>query len=115
MDTAFIISWKVPFPGREKQSLELAAQADEQWGKLAAEGKCTQPEWFFLPEGWGMWMVKGERRALEELVQTEESRRLLAKGTLLLQDWQWSLAETGSGAERFMTDYGAIGGELGIL
>jgi glyceraldehyde-3-phosphate dehydrogenase/erythrose-4-phosphate dehydrogenase len=25
MDTALVISWKVPFPGREKQALELAA------------------------------------------------------------------------------------------
>ena len=115
MDTALVITWKVPFPGREKQALELGAQADEYWGKQAAAGRCTEPEWFFLPAGWGMWMVKGERRDLEDLLQSDESRRLLARGTLLLQDWQYALAEAGSGAERFMTDYGTIGGELGII
>ena len=115
MDTALVISWKVPFPGREKQALELAAQADGDWGKLATEGKCTQPEWFFLPDGWGMWMVKGERRVLEELVHSDESRRLLAKGTLLLDAYRWALAETGGGAQQFMTDYATIGAELGII
>jgi hypothetical protein len=115
MDTALVISWKVPFPGREKQALGLAAEADEYWGKLAAEGKCTQPEWFFMPDGWGMWMIKGERRILEELLQSEPSRRLRAKGALLLDAYTWALAETGAGAQRFMTDYGTIGSELGIL
>ena len=79
MDTAFITTWKVPFPGREKQALEMAAQADDYWGKHASEGRCTTPEWFFLPSGWGMWMVKGERRALQELAESDEARRLLAE------------------------------------
>lgn len=115
MDAALVITWKVPFPGREKQALELAAQADEYWGKLAADGKCTQPEWYFMPDGWGMWMVKGERRVLEELVQSDESRRLLAKGTLLLAAYRWALADTADGAQRFMAVYSTIGGELGVM
>jgi hypothetical protein len=68
-----------------------------------------------MPEGWGMWIVKGERRFLEELMQSDESRRLLAKGTLVLDAYQWALAETGGGAQRFMADYTTIGGELGII
>ena len=94
MDCAFVISWKVPFPGREKHALELAA-----------EGMCSSPEWYFFPTGTGMWVVKGERRVLEDLIQGDEARRLLEKGTLLLQDWQWNLVETGNGAQRFMSEY----------
>ena len=105
MDTALVITWKVPFPGREKKALELGAQSEEYWGKQAAEGRCTAPEWFFLPNGTGMWMVKGERRALEELLNGDEARRLLLRGSLLLEDWQFTFAETGSGAERFMGQY----------
>jgi hypothetical protein len=107
MDTAFVITWKVPFPGREQQALELAAESEEFWGKQAADGRCTAPEWFFFPTGLGMWMVKGESAVLYELLNSDEVRRFLARGTLLLQDWQWSFAETGSGAERFMAGYGA--------
>lgn len=105
MDSALIITWKVPFPGRERHALQLAAEAGEHWGALAAEGKCTTPEWYFLPTGWGMWMVKGERRVLLDLLEADESRRLLARGALLLEDWQWTLAEAGAGAERYMGEY----------
>lgn len=112
MDSAFVITWKVPIAGREQQALQLGAEADEYWGRLASEGKCSTPEWFFFPNGTGMWMVKGERRDLEEAVEAEDGRRLLVKGMLLLQDWQYALTDTGSRAQRFMTDYA---GELGRI
>ena len=107
MDTAFVTTWKVPFPGREKNALEFATLAEEFWGKQAAEGRCTTPEWFFFSDGTGMWMVKGEREVLEDLVNTDEVRRLLVKGTLFMQDWKYGFAETGSAAERFIGDYAA--------
>jgi hypothetical protein len=89
------------------KALELGAQSGEYWGKQAAEGRCTAPEWFFFPNGAGMWMVKGERRVLEELLNSDEARRLLVRGSLLLEDWQFTFAETGSRAERFMGQYAA--------
>jgi len=107
MDTAFVTTWKIPFPGREMKALELGAQSGEYWGKQAAEGRCTAPEWFFFPNGTGMWMVKGERRVLEDLVNGDEVRRLLVRGSLLLEDWQYMFVETASGAERLMGQYAA--------
>lgn len=115
MDTAFIITWKAPYPGREAGALELAVESNEYWGKLAADGKCTPPEWFFLPTGTGMWIVKGDRRVLEELVETDEARRLITKGTLLLDDWQWCLARTGGAAEQFIGEYAAAAQAAGII
>lgn len=115
MDAAFVITWTVPFPGRERQALELAAEAEGYWGVQAADGRCTAPEWFFLPNGSAFWLVKGERPVLQELVTSDTSRHLLAKGSLLLQDWSWSIAETGAGAERLMGDYGSMAEELGVL
>lgn len=114
MDTAFVITWTVPFPGREKLALALAAEAEAYWGGQAREGRCTAPEWFFLPSGVGMWMVKGERAVLEELASSEPGRRLLARGALLLQNWQYSFAQTGAGAERYMGEYAAMLQELGL-
>lgn len=115
MNTALIISWKAAIPGREQKALEFAADADEYWGKQASQGRCTSPEWFFLPTGGGIWMVKGDRKVLEDLVAADDSRRLLARGALLLEDWQYLLAEAGSGAEQFMKDYGTVGEQLGIM
>ncbi len=115
MDTAFVIMWTTPFPGRERQALELGAEAGEYWGVQANDGRCTAPEWFFLSNGTAIWLVKGERRVLEELVTSDTSRRLLAKGALLLRDWRYSFAETAGGAERYMGEYGSMAQELGIL
>ena len=105
MDTALVITWKVPFPGRERRALELAAQSEDYWGKQAAAGRCTSPEWFFLPNGVGMWMMKADRAVLEELLASTEARRLLVRGSLLLEDWQYALADTASRAQQFMENY----------
>ena len=105
MDAAFVTTWKVPFAGREQKALEFAAQAEEFWGKQAAEGRCTTPEWFFFPNGMGMWMIKGDRAVLAELVNSDEARRLLVRGNLFLEDWQYTFADTGSAAEQFMATY----------
>lgn len=115
MDCAFIVTWSAPYPGREAAALDFAADSDAYWSSIAADGRCTPPEWFFHPAGWGMWMVKGERAVLTELVHGEQSRRLLARGQLLVRSWEYALAETGAGAERYMADYGAQAAEIGLL
>lgn len=115
MEAALVITWKQPRAGREKQALEYAAESGEYWGKLASEGKCSVPDWYFLPDGWAIWIVKGERRVLEDIIAEEATARLLTRGLWLTEDWQYRLAEAGSGAEKFIGDYAAVGGQLGLL
>jgi len=107
MDAVFMTSWTVPFPGREHKALEFGVEAVEFWSKQAADGRCTEPEWFFFPEGVGHFLVKGDRVALEEILDSDEGRHMLRRGVLLMQDWKYALGDTGSAAERFMADYGA--------
>jgi hypothetical protein len=107
MDTAFMTTWTVPFPGREQQALEFAAQTMEFWAKRTADGDCTEPEWFFFPDGVGHLIVKGDRAVLEAILDSDDGRRMMRRGLLLLQDWQYALGDTGSGAERFLADYTA--------
>ena len=107
MDCAFVGMWKVPFPGREQKALELGAESAEFWGKQAADGRCTTPEWLFFPNGLRMWMVKGERDVLDRLVNSAEARRLLVRGNVLMQDWQYMFAETGSAVEQFLAEWAA--------
>ncbi len=114
MDTALITKWVTPFPGREKRALEYAAEVSDHWGKLAADGKCTEPEFFYFGDS-GMWMTKGKRDELLELTYTDESRRLLAKGRFLLQGFTWELAATGSDAEQTMLAYGRVAEEYGTV
>lgn len=111
MDCAFITTWKVPFPGRERQALAFAQEAFEYWEKQAADGRCTAPEWFFTP-GSGMWMVKGERTELERLANEPAARHLQTQGLLLMQDWSCAFADTAEGAQRFIADYAATANSL---
>jgi hypothetical protein len=112
MDAAFVVMWKQPFPGREQKALEWGVEAEEFWGKQTAEGRCATPEWFFFPTGLCMWMVKGDREVLENLVTSDEGRHLLVRGNLLMQDWQYMFAETGTAAERFVAEWA---GELATI
>jgi hypothetical protein len=98
-------TWTVPFQGRQQQALGSAAQTVELWGKHAADGRRTAPEWFFVLDGVGHLPVKGDRAVLEAILRSDESRRMMRRGLLLLQDWQYALGDTGSGAERFLADY----------
>ena len=86
---------------------EFAAQSVEFWSRQAAEGRCTEPEWFFFPDGVNHLMVKGDRRVLEELLDGDEARRILARGSLLLRDWHHGLGDTGGAAKRYIDDWAA--------
>jgi hypothetical protein len=107
MDAAFMSTWTFPVPGREQRALEFAAESAAFWSRQAAEGRCTEPEWFFFPDGVNHLMVKGHRRVLEELLDTDETRRILARGSLLLQGWHHALGDTGTGAKRYIDDWAA--------
>lgn len=76
--------------------MQLGAEADEYVGKLAAEGACPAPETCCCPSATSMWIVKGERQVIEDLVGGDEVRLMLEKGTLFLQDWRRTLAKTSS-------------------
>jgi hypothetical protein len=99
MDSALVISWTAPVPGRASKGLELVVALEKYWGNRAAEGCCTTPDIFFLPNGPGTVMVKGKRQVLEKLATGGKLRGLLSRGLLLFQDWQYRFVETDSRAE----------------
>ncbi|MGD9751245.1 MAG: hypothetical protein AB7W59_09640 [Acidimicrobiia bacterium] len=115
MDTALVVTWRTPFPGREQQALDYGVEVQQHWGKLAADGACTAPELYFLPDGSGMWIVKGEQARLEALFNAPVTQLLNTKGMLLLADYRWSFGVTGSGADAFMLRYATAAQELGVL
>jgi hypothetical protein len=115
MDTALVVTWHAPIAGREKKALDYGVEVNEYWGKLAADGKCTPPEMFFFPDGTGMWMVKGERAALEALFWAPDAQRLNTKGQLLLTDYKWAFGVADHAADEFMLLYAAAAADLQIL
>ena len=105
MKAAMVATWTQPIPGREKKALEYGAEVMEHWGRLAREGKCTEPEMFFAETGVGMWMVKGDRATLTAESESDAARLLSMKGDLLLKDFAIVLYHTGDGADAFMATF----------
>jgi hypothetical protein len=95
VDSAFVITWKAPVPGREKKALVLVVELEKYWYNQAAQGHSTTPDVFLISNGPGTVTVQGERHALEELTRGEELGELLAKGRLLFQDWKCTFAKSG--------------------
>lgn len=114
MKYAYVVTWNGAVTGREMKAIEYGAEVQEYWGKLAAEGKCTEPEMFFFPDGHGMWMVKGDFQMLEELWFTETSQTLLVKGAWLLEDFGYEFVRTGDSADQFLAFFADVGKELAL-
>ena len=92
--TALFATHTHPFPGREKEALGLAVESAEFYRKLAAEGKCTQPEQFISnATGKAYWFVKGKRDELLAMMDSADAKRLHAKCMLCSRttprSWSW--------------------------
>lgn len=105
MQAAMIVSWDQPIPGREAKSLEYGAEVMDFWGKQAADGHCSPPEWFFSERGHGLWMVKGDRDKLLEIAGTEDATLLMVKGQLLLEHFCVDYYMAGEAADDFLGMY----------
>jgi hypothetical protein len=114
MDCALICTWKMPFPGREKLAREFGVENVEFWDKIEAEGKCSEPEWFFFC-GHGMWMAKGDPDTLWQIFQSDEAQRLIAKRNLVLEDIAWEFAKTGDAVTGHLVRYAEVGQELEFM
>ena len=114
MQTAMVVTWSHPFPGREMKALEYGAEVASFWSQQAAEGKCTQPEMFLGSTGRGMWMVKGEQQTLLEITAGDTSQRLLATGALLLAGFGYEWMLTGDAADASLGLFASLVPQLGL-
>ena len=77
-NAALMLSYKKPIPGREAKALEVFADALTLYGKLAADGKCADPEVFHHLIGGGMFIVKTENlETAHEILEMEDIRKML--------------------------------------
>jgi hypothetical protein len=107
MQTALVVMWTHPFPGREQKALAYGAEVMEFWGKKAEQGMCSAPHLFFAESGIGLWYVSGERDALMQIHDSDEARLLTMKGELLLESFKAEFFYAGEDAVDYMTRYGA--------
>lgn len=107
MQTAMVVTWTHPIPGREQKSLEYGAEVMEFWGRKAAEGMCSAPQLYFSDRGRGMWVVTGDRDALMAIEGSDEARLLTLKGELLLEEFCVDMFYAGDASADYMARYGA--------
>lgn len=115
-NAALVFSYGVPVPGREAAALENFADAQAFFGKLAADGKCAEPEIFHHGFGGGMMILRAETPlVLHEILMMEEGRKLLATASFTTKEFRYGMYLTGEELAESMTRYAAIGTELGYL
>jgi len=105
MQSAMVVTWTRPVPGREQKALAYGVEVMEFWGKRASEGKCSPPELFFSEHGTGLWLVKGDRDTLLLVHDSDEARLLTLKGELLLESFSLDFVYAGDAAVDYMTRY----------
>lgn len=114
MECAFVATWKMPFPGREKLALDLGPEVDAFWAGYVAAGKCSGPEWFFGSDR-GMAIVRGDPDTLREICESDGYQRLIAKGNLFLNAYAWDFFKTGDAAAAHVMRYADVGQSLGLI
>jgi hypothetical protein len=112
MKYAYVVTWKGAVPGREQFAVDYGFEVQKFWGKYATEGKCSEPEMFFFPDGHGMWLIKGDFETLERLWMTDEAQHLLLKGRWLLEDFGYEFVRTGDAADQYMKFFAEVGKEF---
>ena len=95
MKAALVVSWTGTRAGRESLAIEYGRAVDEYWGKLAAEGKCSEPRWFWAMAGPSHWIVEGDYETLLMYSAAPEGQKLSLKGPLLAEDFHQEVCLVG--------------------
>ena len=115
-NAALMMSYTKPIPGREAKAMEVFADALTIYGKLAADGKCAEPEVFHHLVGGGMFLVKTETIAsAHEILDMDEVRKMLDVAMFTVDDFNVEVMVTGVNLMANMSLYTAIGTELGYI
>ncbi len=114
MNSALVFSWKRAEPGREAKALEVLAESQMFWGKLAAEGKVAEPE-LFMSLGHNLMVIRGDWDFLFQTLHTDECITLLDKATFVASDLSYHFYDIGQLAEHELQLFATAGSELGYL
>lgn len=115
-NAALMLSYTKPVPGREAKAMEVFADALTMYGKLAADGKCAEPEVFHHMVGGGMFIVKTEHlEAAHEILNMDDVRKMLEVALFAVEDFNVEIVVTGDKLMENMSLYTAVGTELGYI
>ena len=115
-NAALKISYARPMTGREAKAMEVFADALTIYGKLAADGKCAEPEVFHHLVGGGMFIIKCENVGKAfEILGLDDVRHMLDEAVFTVEDFDVEIMVTGGQLMSDMSLYTAVGTELGYI
>ena len=113
---ALMISYGLPIPGREVQALNNLADGQAIFGKLAADGKCAEPEVFHRADGGGFMLIRAEApEILHEILEMEEVRHAINTALYTARDFHHEIMVSGDVLMERMAEYTTVGSELGYV
>ena len=93
---ALVTTWSQPARGRENKAVEGFMDFLTFWGKLAADGKVSEPEPFFSYDGGhGFAIVRGMSDVLQQAIESEDHARIMTRAQLTVSDLRQELYVTG--------------------
>ena len=112
---ALLTTWSQPARGRELKAIESFTDFLTFWGKLAADGKVSEPEPYFSYDGGrGFAIVKGPSDVLQTTIEGDDYQKLMSKAQLTVADLRVEFFVTGGDEiERGMRIYSEALNELG--
>ncbi len=85
------------------------------FGKLATEDKFSEPMIYTGPSGRGMMIVHGNRKALLEILESEEFETDYLKAGFAVPDVAYELVASGDRVQEAMQRWSSIGLEQGYM
>ena len=105
-DAVLFVRWNRPVPGQERTVIELFQGFTNYLKRLQNERKIESFEPCLLTENGGdlngFCLVRGERKALDELAWNEEWRTWLVRGATVMEGYGVIPGSTGAGVNRDM-------------
>lgn len=114
MDFALVFKWIRAWPGREAEALENLADFRTFFGKLAAEGKITEPL-LLMHINDGMMIVRGEMKTIFDIIEMDKFITLCDKAMLTCEGFAFHTYFTGELMEHRLELYTKAGKELNYI
>lgn len=118
-ESAIMMQWGMPFPGRETKALEEFTVNLNWWGQLQKDGKIESFSTYGMLSGnmqsfSGFAIVQGSEKQITELMATEDYRKRIVRVAALVDNFSTHHAETGDKMMTRMQRYGMGLKELGL-
>lgn len=110
MRAAIVAMYGPARPGKELESIRYGRDVDEYFLARAREGACTEPTWLWSSKGQSIWFIQGEAPAIFELSMREDVRKMLMKGSMLLEGFNYETCMVGR--DEMLSLFEQVAGDL---